>query len=174
MESHVPRKLDTKMTEATNALHRHQIASTQTGIAKGVVGRDARAQQRGGLYGTELIGNGSEATRFSDHYFRISSVCGYSRHHWVLAIHHVSAPALFTHPVFSGNETDTNPLTDFPSGYSAAKGFDAANYFVPRNARQCQPLVGARNRGGIRVANSTRFHSKPNLTRSRLRDWPFH
>jgi hypothetical protein len=41
-----------------------------------------------------------------------------------------------TPAVFSGNEADTDPLADFPFGYSAAQRFNAANYFVPGNARQ--------------------------------------
>jgi hypothetical protein len=43
MESHVPGKLDAKMPEATNALHSYQISAAQSGIAKSVVGGDARA-----------------------------------------------------------------------------------------------------------------------------------
>jgi hypothetical protein len=44
MESHVPRKLDTKMTKATNALHGDQISAAQAGVPKSVVGSDARAE----------------------------------------------------------------------------------------------------------------------------------
>jgi hypothetical protein len=135
MESHVPRKLDTKMTEATNALHSHQIASAQAGIAKGVVGRDARAQQGGGLCGTELIGNGSEAACFSDHHFRISTVHGYPRYHWVLTIHAVSTSARLAGAVLSGDQADANALTDLPSRHAAAQGVDAANDFMTGNAR---------------------------------------
>ena len=78
-EPHVPRKLDTKMPKATNALHSDQISAAQAGVAKSVVGRDTRAEERGGFCGTELIRNRSDAARFSDHHFRISSVHGYSR-----------------------------------------------------------------------------------------------
>ncbi len=120
MESHVPRKLDTQMPKATNALHSDQISTAQAGVAKSVVGRDTRAEERSGFCGPELIRNGSDAARFSDHHFRISSVHGYSRNHRVLTIHDVSASARFAHSIFSGNEADTNPLTDFPSGHSAA------------------------------------------------------
>src|SRR4029077_11636133 len=70
MESHVPRKLDTKMPKATNALHRYQISAAQAGIAKSVVGRNARAEERGGFCRRELIGNGGDAACFSDHHFR--------------------------------------------------------------------------------------------------------
>ena len=76
MESHVPRELDTKMPKATNALQSDQISSAQASVAKSVVGRDTRAEQRSGFWGPELIRNGSDATRFSDHYFRIFSVHG--------------------------------------------------------------------------------------------------
>src|SRR5262249_31623332 len=142
-ESHVPRKLDGKMPKATNTLHRDQISTAQAGVAKSVVGRNARAEERGGLYSSELVRNGSDAACFSDHHFCISSVDVYSRGHGVLTIHHVSASARFAHPVFAAEEADTDPLTDFPSGRSAAQGFNAANDFMARNARQCQSRVNA-------------------------------
>jgi hypothetical protein len=137
MESHVPRKLDTKMPKATNTLYSDQISTAQAGVAKSVVGRDTRAEERSSFYGCELIRNGSDAARFSDHHFRISSIRGYSQYDRVLTIHDVSTSARFAHPIFSGNEADTNPLTDFPSGHSVAQGFNAANHFVSRNTRQC-------------------------------------
>ena len=74
---------------------------------------------------------------------------------------------------FAAEEADADPLADFPSGHSAAQGFDAADDFMARDARQLQPRVGAADRGCIGVANATGFYSNPNLTRSRLRDWPF-
>src|ERR1700681_2772705 len=86
MESHVPRKLNTKMPQTANALHSHQISAAQTGVAKSVVSGDARAQQRGGLGRIELFRNGSEAARFSDHRFRISPVHGHSGYHRVLTV----------------------------------------------------------------------------------------
>src|SRR6266849_10155018 len=107
------------MPQATNALHRDQISTAQAGVAKRVVGRDTRAEERGGFGGSELVRYGSDAARFSDHHFGISTIRAYSGYHRLLTIHRVSASARFAHPVFSGNETDTNPLTDFPSGHSA-------------------------------------------------------
>jgi hypothetical protein len=174
MESHATRKLDTQMPKATNALHPDQISAAQAGVAKSVVGRDTRAEERGGFCGTELVRNGSDAARLSDHHFRISSIRGYSQYHRVLTIHDVAASARFAHPIFSGNEADTNPLTDFPSGHSATDGFNATNHFMSRNTRQSQTGVDSRHRGGIGVTDSTCFYPNPNLTRSRLRDWPFH
>jgi len=47
VESHVPRKLDTKMSKATNALDSDQITAPQAGVAKSVVGRDTRAGGEG-------------------------------------------------------------------------------------------------------------------------------
>src|SRR4029077_14200458 len=123
-ESHVPRKLDTQMPKAANALHSDQVSTAQAGVAKSVVGRDPRAEKRSGFCGCELIRNRSDAARFSDHDFRISSIRSNSRHHRLLTIHDVSASARFAHAVFSGDEADTNPLTDFPSGHSATDGFN--------------------------------------------------
>jgi hypothetical protein len=161
------------MPKATNALHSDQISSAQAGVAKGVVGRDPRAEERGGFCRAELIRNESDAARFSDHRFRISSIHRYSRYNGVLTIHNVSASAWLAHPVFAAEEADTHALTDFPSGDSAAQGFNAANYFVTRNTGQVQTRVGAGDRGGIGVTDSTCFHANANLTGSRLRNWPF-
>src|SRR6266850_8370683 len=84
----------------------------------------------------------------------------------VLTIHNVSASARFAHPVFASDQADTDPLTDFPFGHSVAQGFDAANDFMPRNARQFQTRIDAGDRGRIGVTDSTCFHANANLTRS--------
>ena len=152
------------MPKATNALHSDQISTAQAGIAKSVVGRDARAQERRGLCGCELVRNGSEAARFSDHHFRISTIHGYPRDHGVPTIHDVSAPAWFAHAVLATEEADTDPLTDFPSGYSAAQSIDATDNLMSRNARQSQTRVGARDRGRIGVTDSACFHPNANLS----------
>ncbi len=133
------------------------------------------AQRRGAASAErELIRNGSDAARFSDHHFRISSIYCYSRYRRVLAIYDVSAPARFAHPVFSGNEADTNPLTDFPSGHSATEGFNAANHFMSGNTRQSQTGVDSHHSGRIGMTDSACFHPNPDLTRSGLGDLPFH
>src|SRR4029077_18848695 len=84
-ETHVPRKLDTKMPKPANPLYGDQISSAQPGVAKSIVGRDTRAEQRGGFCGTELVGDRGDAACFSDHHFRISSIHGHSQDHGVLA-----------------------------------------------------------------------------------------
>jgi hypothetical protein len=174
MESHVPGKLDTKMAKAANPLYGDQISAAQAGVAKSVESGDTRAQQRGGLCGIELIRHGRDCARFSDHHFRVSTVNGHSGHHWVLTIHDVSASARFARAVFAGDQADTNPLTDLPSRHPAAQGVDAANYFMPRNARQSQTRVDSHHRGRIGVTDSACFHPNANLACSGLGDWPFH
>jgi hypothetical protein len=156
------------MPKTTNALHGDQISAAQAGVAKSVVGRDTRAEERGSLHGSELVRNGSDAACFSDHHFRVSSIDVYSRYHRVLAIHDVSASARFAHSVFSGNQANTNPLTDFPPGHTCTQRFNATHHFMPRNARQSQTRVGARDRGGIGVTDSACFHPNPNLTSAGL------
>jgi hypothetical protein len=111
--------------------------------------------------------------RFSNHHFRISTIYSYSRCDGVLTLHHVSASARFAHPVFAAEKADTDPLTDFPFGHSAAQGLNAANYFMPRNPWQLQSRVYARDRGRIGVTDSAGFHANANLTGSRLRNRPF-
>jgi hypothetical protein len=151
--------------KSTNALHGDQISTAQAGVAKSVVSRDTRAEKRGGFGGLEFIRNRTDAARLGDHHFRIPSIRGYSRYHRVLTIHGVSAPARFAYPVFSGNEADSNPLTNFPFGHSAAQDFNPADDFMSRNTRQSQAGVSAGDRGRIGVTDSTCFHPNPNLAR---------
>jgi hypothetical protein len=162
------------MPQAANALHGDQISTAQAGVAKSVVGGDTRAEERGGIYGTELVRNRSNGARFSDHHFRVSSIHGHSQYNGVLTIHNVSASARFAHPVFAADQADTNPLTDFPSGHSDAQGFNAANHFMPGNAWKTQTRVDTGDRGRIGVTDSACFNTNANLARSRLRDRPFH
>jgi hypothetical protein len=136
METHVPGELDTKMPKATNTLHSDQISTTQAGVAKSVVGRDARAEKRGCFRGPKAIRDTRDTARFSDHRFRISSIHGDSRYHRIVTIHNVSTSAWLAHSVFPAEEPNTDPLADFPSGHSAAHSFNAANHFMTWNARQ--------------------------------------
>src|SRR5258708_28820958 len=173
MESQVPRKLDTKMPQTTNALHSHQISAAQAGVPKSVVSRDACTEKRGGLRGIEFIWNRSDGAGLRDHHLRIPSVHCHSRHHWVQTIHHVAASTWLAHAVFACDQSDTNALTDLPSGHSGAQGFDAVNHFMPGHARQSQPRVYAHHRGRVGVTNPACVYATPDLPRSGLRDWPF-
>src|SRR5262249_677599 len=65
----------------------------------------------------------------------------------------------------AGKQADTDPLTNFPPGYSVAQGFNAANCFVPRNARQGETWVDARDRGRIGVADAAGFDPDSDLSR---------
>jgi hypothetical protein len=162
------------MPKAANALHSDQISAAQTSVAKSVVSCNTSAQEWGGFYGSELIRNGSDAVRFSNHHFRVSAVHGYSWYDGVLTLHQVSASARFAHSVFTAEEPDTNPLADFPPRNACAQRFNAANDFMPRNARQFQTRVDAGDRGGIGVTDSASFHANPNLACSGFGDLPFH
>jgi len=159
--------------EPADTLHRHQISPAQAGIAKSVVGCDARTEERCGFGGIQFIRDGSEGARFSDHHFGISSIHGYSKCHRVVAIHHVPASAWFADAVFAGDQADANTLTDLPFGHSAAESLDAANDFVPRNAWERETRVSAHDRGRIGVTNSAGFDADSNLARSGLRYRPF-
>ena len=76
-------------------------------------------------------------------------------------------------PVFSGNQADTNALTDFPSGHSAAHGFNAADDFMSRNGWQTQDGASASDRGCIGVTDSAGFDPNPNLARAGFRNCSF-
>src|SRR5215468_1007143 len=164
MESHMPRKLDTEMPKAADALHGDQVAAAQASIAQSVIGRHSRAEERGSVNGTEFVGNGSDRACLRDHHFRISSVLVYSQNHGVLAIHDVPAPARYAHAVFTGNESDTHALANFPPRHSAAQRVDAANNLMPGNARQSQTGVNSHDRGRVGVTDSACFHPDANLS----------
>jgi hypothetical protein len=111
----------------------------QAGVPESVVGRDTRAEERGGFYGIELIRNGRDGPRFRDHDFRISSVHGNSGYVRILTIHGVSASARFTQAVFTGEQAEANTLTDLPLRYPAAQSFDGQLLHVQERAAESDP-----------------------------------
>jgi hypothetical protein len=117
MEAHVPRKLDAQMSKTADALHSDQISAAQTSIAKSVEGRNTSAEERSGFRGPEFIGNGGDASRFSDHQLRITSIHRDSWDHGILTIHHVATSAWFTNSVFAAEEAETDSLADLPPGH---------------------------------------------------------
>ena len=60
------------------------------------------------------------AARFGDHHFCISSIHSCSSYYRILTIHNVPTSARFAHSVVASDQAYTDPLTDFPSGHSAA------------------------------------------------------
>jgi len=166
----VPRELDTKMSKATNTLHRYQVASAQTSIAKSVIGGNTGAKKRGGFHRSKLIRDRRYGTRFSDYHFRVSSVHAYSGYYWVLAVHDVSAPAWFADSVFTPEKAHTAALTDLPSGHPSTQGLDTAHHFVPRNAWQTESWIAARDCGCVSVTHSTCFHPHSYLAGAGLRN----
>jgi hypothetical protein len=158
-----------EISKATNALHSDQISAAQAGVAKSVVGCDPRTEE-GRLLPTRAHPEGNLCRALPRSVLPHILHYGDSRYHRVTTIHHVSASAWPAHSVFAAEEPDTNSLTDFPSGRSAAQAFNAANNFMLRNARQLQIWVRACDRGCIGVTNSVVFQPNPNLSRSWLSD----
>jgi hypothetical protein len=126
-------------------------------------------QPKSGRFRTELVRNRSDAARFGNLHFRLPSIHGDSHCEGVVTIHHVSALARLAHPVFAAEEADTDRLTDFPSGHSAARGFNAANDFMPGKVKQCLVL---RNRVLSQLPGRSGFKSR-NLILPALLPWPF-
>src|SRR5262245_37503295 len=106
----MPRKLDTKVSKAANALHSDQISAAQTSITKSVVGCNPGTQERSRLRGSQFVRNRSNTARFSDHHLRISAISRDSQYHRMLTIHRVSASARFAYPVFARDQTNTDTL----------------------------------------------------------------
>ena len=161
------------MPEAANALHCDEISTAKAGIAKCVVGRDARAKERGCLNGAELVWNRHDAARFSDHHLGIASIDVGPRYHRVLTVHNVPASAGFAHAVFAPEEADTDAFADLPLGDAATDGVDAAHNFMARHPRQLQSWIGAADCSGIGVTDAACLHPNSDLTDPGLRDRPF-
>src|SRR5712671_1592025 len=158
------------MSEATDALDGDEISAAEAGVAQGVVGGDAGAEERGGFGGAEVVGNGGDAASLGDHNFGVAAVDGDAGDYGVEAIDDVAAAAGFAGAVFATEEADAYALTNFPFGDAGAEGFDAADYFVAGNARELQAGIGAGDRGGIGVADAAGFYADANLAGCGLGD----
>src|SRR4051812_24436314 len=73
-ESHLPRVLNPKMTEPTDAMDRHEIAGPRAGIPKGIVDRYARAHERTDSLRRQIIGNQRPRFRSDDKVIGIAAV----------------------------------------------------------------------------------------------------
>jgi len=60
----------------TDALDGDEISATEAGVAQGVVGSDAGAEERCGFGGAEVVGDGGDAASFGDHNFGVAAVDG--------------------------------------------------------------------------------------------------
>src|SRR6267154_2388122 len=118
------------MSQATDALDGDEISATEAGVAQGVVGGDAGAEERGGFGGGEVVGDGGDAAGFGDHNFGIAAVDGDAGDYGVEAIDDVTAAAGLAGAVFAAEEADAYSLTNFPFRDARAERFDAADYFV--------------------------------------------
>ena len=156
-------ELDAEMSEAADALDGDEIAAAEAGVAEGVVGGDAGAEERGGFGGAEVVGNGGDAASFGDHNFGVAAVDGDAGDYGIEAIDDVAATAGFAGTVFTAEEADAYALTHFPFRDAGAEGFDAADDFVARNARELQTRVGASYGGGVGVADAAGFDADANL-----------
>jgi hypothetical protein len=162
------------MSQAADALDGDEISAAKAGVAKGVVGGDAGAEERGGFGGAEVVGDGGDAAGFGDHYFGVAAVDGDAGDYSVETIDDVAAAAGLAGAVFAAEEADAYALTNFPFGDAGAEGFDAADYFVAGNAREFQAGIGAGYCGGVSVADAAGFDSDANLTGAGLGDGAFH
>src|SRR5712672_1758580 len=158
------------MSEATDALDGDEISAAKAGVAKGVVGGDAGAEERGGFGGAEIVGDGGDAASFGDHDLGVAAVDGDAGDYGVEAIDDVAAAAGLAGAVFAAEEADAYALTNFPFGDASAEGFDAADYFVAGNARELQAGVGAGDGGGVGVADAASFYADANLAGGGLGD----
>src|SRR5712671_6934676 len=158
------------MSQATYALDGDEISAAKAGVAEGVVGGDAGAEEWGGFGGAEVVGDGGDAAGFGDHNFGIAAVDGDAGDYGVEAIDDVTAAAGLAGAVFAAEEADAYSLTNFPFRDARAERFDAADYFVAGNAREFETGIGAGYGGGVGVADAAGFYADANLAGAGLGD----
>src|SRR5882762_7083576 len=158
------------MSEAADALDGDEISAAQAGVAEGVVGGDAGAEERGGFRGAEVVGDGGDAAGFGDHNFGVAAVDSDAGDYGVEAIDDVAAAAGLAGAIFAAEEADAYALTNFPFGDAGAEGFDAADYFVAGDTRKLQAGIGAGYCGGVGVADAAGFYADANLAGGGLGD----
>src|SRR5215467_4468205 len=88
----------------------------------------------------------------------------------VPAVHQIAAAAEFAITTRAAKESDPHPLTDSPALNAGTKGIDAPDHFMAWDARPVD-REHAFHRGGIRVANPTRFYANAYLIRPGVQKW---
>jgi hypothetical protein len=161
------------MTETAYALHCHEIARTERGIAQGVVGRNTRAEKRRRLYDIKRVREGHDGVAVRQHHFRISTVDADAADCEILTIDKIASPAKLTLPVVAPKKTHADSLAQVPSRNLGADRFDTSGYLVPRHSGQMQPWKLSFDRARVGMTNAARFDTDQNLTWARFRGWPF-
>src|SRR5580658_305025 len=141
-ETHPPRELNAQMSEPADSLNADQIARAQAGVTQCVVGRYARAKQRGGFRRRELIGNGSKRSCLGNHHLGVTPVSGDSGYDGVQAVNKISSQARLTFVVLPAHEADAYPLPDLPLRRNVRTDLlDSTHHLMPGDSWQFQAWI---------------------------------
>src|SRR5262249_18398424 len=129
------RELDAEVAQAADALDRDQIARHRAAVAKRVVGRDPRAQQRRDLHVVEARRDRDQRLRRRHHVLLIAAVVRDSGDLEVHAIAKVAAPARDTRAVVPTMPSDADALATLPLGDARTEAVDDTRDLVARYPR---------------------------------------
>src|SRR5207249_1058405 len=173
-ESHLPRVLNSQVSQSANAVHGHDVASPRARMAQRVEYGDARAHERPGFLRRQFIRNRRQRRRRRDHMLGIPAVEIDARDLAIGAHCEIAAPALFALEAMSTVPPDTDAPTLFPASDAAADRIDPPGDFMARHTGILNPGPETFFDEHVAVANAARLHLHANLSRARLRDVAFY
>src|SRR6266516_3756259 len=114
IESHLPRILNSEMSQSADAVHGHNFAAARPRIAERVIDRDARAHERPRFLGWQFIRNCGERGRRCDHVFGISAIEIEARDFAIDTHCEIAVPALRADETMSAMPPHADALTFLP------------------------------------------------------------
>jgi len=126
------------VTQAADALHRHQIAGRRSGVAHRVEHGDAGAEQGRGFVRREIVRHGRD--RFGrDHYvLRVTTIVADAGNFFELAEDELASTAGVAGEAMSAVPAYAHALAGFPLRDVCANRIDPAGDFMARDARILQ------------------------------------
>ena len=156
-KSHLPRILESEMSQSADAMHRDHVATARARIAERIVDGDARAHERPGFLGRQFVGNRRHRFRWCDHVFGISTVEIDAGDLTINAHGEISALALRANETMSAVPAHTDALTFLPFDYVLADRIDASSDFMTRHTRILNSRPQTLFDVYVAVANPTRI-----------------
>src|SRR5262249_3822170 len=165
-ESHPSRVLNTKVSESPNALDRDERSGTQAGIPKRIEGRDARTQQRCGIYRLETAWNRYRGARFNGHDLRVAAVNHDAGEHRVNAVDEVSSQAGNAGAIPSTRDPNSDALAYRTGPDIRADGINASDDLMPRHSRISQARNFLVYEHAVRMTYTASLDPNADLTRT--------
>src|SRR4029077_3109465 len=162
------RKLNSKVPQTADALHRNKTTRRRAAVSQGVKGRDSGTKQRRCFGVAQRVGYFRQCVDGSDHVLLIAPVVADTRNFGVAAVKVASTPAFETRVVLPAMPADANALSPLPSGDLGAQLIDDACHLVPRHPRILDSRPEAFFHENVTVANTTGLHSNAHLSRTRF------